>query len=84
VLSACRSLPVGIAVDDMKGSYEVSDDGDTRAFGNRGRRPRRWPRITRSSLPPIFRRQEGQHWAVERLDYKNKHSITAALFSIPD
>jgi hypothetical protein len=28
------ALTVGIAVDDIEGSYEVSDDGDTRAFGN--------------------------------------------------
>jgi hypothetical protein len=27
-------LTVGIAVDDMEGSYEVSDDGNTRAFRN--------------------------------------------------
>jgi hypothetical protein len=27
-------LTVGIAVDDIECSYEVSDDGDTRAFGN--------------------------------------------------
>ena len=34
VLWHLPELTVGIAVDDMECSYEVSDDGDTRAFGN--------------------------------------------------